>query len=74
MVGDTVPHFECPTRLQNRVVKELSQRHINNDQMSRERHVRTYSLQAGDLVLVRNRHPGGKFKMPLNKSHEQSPK
>ncbi|KAJ1110720.1 hypothetical protein NDU88_008069 [Pleurodeles waltl] len=66
MVVDMIPQYESPSVLQKRVADMLGQCCINNDCMSRKRHARERDLQVGDLVLVKNQYPGGKFKLPFD--------
>ncbi|KAJ1137360.1 hypothetical protein NDU88_003771 [Pleurodeles waltl] len=61
MIGDTIPHHETPTVLQEHAAERLRQCGPNNDCMSRKRHARTKHLRVGDRVLVRRRCLGGKF-------------
>ncbi|KAJ1176233.1 hypothetical protein NDU88_001516 [Pleurodeles waltl] len=64
-VEDTIPQCEVPTALQEQAIERLRQRKAANDRESKRRQARTVPLQVGDQVLVRNRHPGGKFRLPF---------
>ncbi|KAJ1091549.1 hypothetical protein NDU88_004668 [Pleurodeles waltl] len=71
-VRDTIPQSEslietqeqARTR-QKQVETRLRQRRVYNERMSRKRRARTRNLIIGDVVLMKNRHPGGKFKTPF---------
>ncbi|KAJ1137468.1 hypothetical protein NDU88_003866 [Pleurodeles waltl] len=74
-VRDTIPQVETPTETpgqartrQKQVETRLQQRRIYNERMSRKRRARTRNLTIGDVVLVKTRHPGGKFKTPFESS------
>ncbi|KAJ1198807.1 hypothetical protein NDU88_002646 [Pleurodeles waltl] len=64
-VRDTIPHVEITTMKQKQVETKLRNRHIHNERISRKRGARMRNLKVGDVVLVKNRHPGGKFKTPF---------
>ncbi|KAJ1196893.1 hypothetical protein NDU88_000756 [Pleurodeles waltl] len=65
MVGDTIPHHELPTALQVQASERLRQRGPAHEHMSRKRRTCLSPLQVGNRVLVQNRHPGEKFKLPF---------
>ncbi|KAJ1167925.1 hypothetical protein NDU88_008310 [Pleurodeles waltl] len=47
---------------QERVETRLRQRQVYNERMSKKRRARPRSLNIGDVVLMKNRRPGSKFK------------
>ncbi|KAJ1186422.1 hypothetical protein NDU88_003203 [Pleurodeles waltl] len=63
MVGDTIPHCEGSSALQNQVADTLWKRYVHNNYMSRKQRGRDADLQVGDLFLVKNQQPGGKFRL-----------
>ncbi|KAJ1160304.1 hypothetical protein NDU88_000806 [Pleurodeles waltl] len=64
-VGDTILQCDAPTTLQEQASERLHQRKSANGRVSRRRRARSAHPQVGDQVLVRNRHPGGKFRLPF---------
>ncbi|KAJ1164537.1 hypothetical protein NDU88_004974 [Pleurodeles waltl] len=64
-VRDTIPHVGNTTMKQKQVETKLRNRHIHNERISRKRRARMRHLKAGNVVLVKNRHPDGKFKTPF---------
>ncbi|KAJ1130706.1 hypothetical protein NDU88_009056 [Pleurodeles waltl] len=64
-VRDTIPHVGNTTMKQKQVETLLRNRYTHNERISRKRRARMRHLKAGDVVLVKNRHPGGKFKTPF---------
>ncbi|KAJ1144299.1 hypothetical protein NDU88_010599 [Pleurodeles waltl] len=69
MVGNTIPHYEGPSVMQDQVAETLRQRCVHSDRMSRERRARDHDIRVGDLVLAKNQHPGGNSNSHLNQSH-----
>ncbi|KAJ1148546.1 hypothetical protein NDU88_001374 [Pleurodeles waltl] len=64
-VGDTIPQCDVPTILQEQASERLHQRKSASDRVSQRRRAESAPLQVGDQVLVRNRHPVGKFRLPF---------
>ncbi|KAJ1165021.1 hypothetical protein NDU88_005451 [Pleurodeles waltl] len=64
-LGDIIPHCENTAALQKQASEQLCQHGTNNNCMSRKRHAQTKLLRLGNQVLVRNRRPKGKFKLPF---------
>ncbi|KAJ1169012.1 hypothetical protein NDU88_000921, partial [Pleurodeles waltl] len=64
-VVDTLPQRDVPMPLQEQASERYRQRGSANDHMSRKRKVRQSPIQVGDQVLIKNRRPGGKFRLPF---------
>ncbi|KAJ1136977.1 hypothetical protein NDU88_003390 [Pleurodeles waltl] len=64
-VEDTIPQCEVSTAPQDQASERLCQHKAANDRVSRRRRARSVPLQVGDHLLVWNRHPGGKFRLPF---------
>ncbi|KAJ1183394.1 hypothetical protein NDU88_000216 [Pleurodeles waltl] len=67
-VRDTIPHVSVPTQLHDQVADRLCNCQQQNDRMSRKRRARIRDIQVGGSVLVKNRQPGVKCKLPFESS------
>ena len=65
-VEDIIPHHPQWEEQQVHPVAPLEIRQARNNQTSQRRRAKESTLKIGDTVLVRDRHPGSKFRLPLS--------
>ncbi|KAJ1122537.1 hypothetical protein NDU88_001023 [Pleurodeles waltl] len=65
VVRDTIPPHPLWADQPGAQNQSTSRRTRNNDYASQKRRARWSSVQVGDAVLVKDRHPGSKFQLPF---------
>ncbi|KAJ1140267.1 hypothetical protein NDU88_006624 [Pleurodeles waltl] len=65
MVRDTIPPVGEPSAIGDKAEEALHRHSNQNDRIAKKRHVKRRDVHIGDLVLVKNRHPGSKFRLPF---------
>ncbi|KAJ1155296.1 hypothetical protein NDU88_008027 [Pleurodeles waltl] len=63
MVGDTIPHVRELSVVRDQAAVALYQCSAKNDRISRKRRTQRSDIRIGELALLRNRHPGNKFRL-----------
>ncbi|KAJ1143056.1 hypothetical protein NDU88_009368 [Pleurodeles waltl] len=65
MVGVIIPNVGEPSINRDQMAYMWRRRGAHNDHVSRGRRATQHNVHTGDLVLVKNRHPGSKFMLPF---------